>query len=126
MAREKQDKNVLDMIPARLHEWEEGQVEKEGQKEPMVKVKVPRFKSRLGKRFCKWLKKAPTYDVKLDKYSSEAWKLCNGINDVGTIAETLLERFGDDVEPVYERVAKLISIMEINGLITYKKVKDDS
>jgi hypothetical protein len=118
MAREKQDKNLLDMIPARVYEWEE--------REDNVRVKVPRFKSRLGMRFCKWLKKSPTYDVKLDKYGSEAWKLCNGINDVGTIAECLLQKFGEDVQPAYDRVAKLISIMEINGLITYKNVKDDS
>ena len=118
MTQKKKDKNILDMIPTRLHEWEEG--------EGIVKVKVPRFKSRMGKRFCRWLKKSPTYDVNLDKYGSEAWKLCNGTNDVGTIAESLLETFGEDVEPVYERVAKLLSIMEINGLITYKNVNSDS
>jgi hypothetical protein len=127
MAREKQDKNVLDMIPARVHEWVEEKVEGEGEEGEMrIRVKVPRFKSRLGKRFCRWLKKPPTYDVKLDRYGSEAWKLCDGKNDVGTIAESLLQKFGEDVEPVYERVAKLITIMEINGLITYKNVKGDS
>ncbi len=126
-SQKRKEDNILDMIPGRVHEWVEEKVEGEGEVgEVRVRVKVPRFKSGVGKRFCKWLKKSPTYDVKLDRYGSEAWKLCDGINDVGTIAESLLEKFGEDVEPVYERVAQLISIMEINGLITYKKVKDDS
>lgn len=125
MVRDKQEKNVLDLIPTRVHEWVEEKVEGE-EGEAKVKVKVPRFKSGVGKRFCRWLNKPPIYDIKLDRYSSEAWKLCDGKNSVGTIAEHLLEKFGENVEPAYERVAKLVSIMEINGLITYKKVKDDS
>jgi hypothetical protein len=118
MAREKQDKNVLDMTPSRLHEWEVV--------EDIVKVQVSRFKSRLGKRFCRWLKKSPTINVNLDKHSSEAWRLCDGQNTVRYIAESLHEKFGDEVEPAYERVAELMGIMELNGLITYKNVKDDS
>ena len=118
MARRKQNKNVLDMIPVRLHEWEEG--------DDAVSIKVPRFKSRLGMRFCRWLKKIPTINVNPDKHSSEAWRLCDGKNTVRFIAQSLHEKFGEEVEPPYERVSELMSIMELNGLITYKNVKDDS
>ena len=121
MARKKESKNILDLIPVRARDWGEGK-EDEG----TVQLKVPRFESRLGKRFCRWIKKSPTYNVNLDKYGSEAWKLCDGNRTVGEIAERLREKYGDEVKPAYERVAELMSIMEINGLITYKKVNSDS
>lgn len=117
MGRTEQNKNVLDMIPVRLHEWEEG--------EDAVIIKVPRFKSRFGMRFCRWLKKTPMINVKPDRHSSEAWRLCDGKNTVRSIADSLSVKFGDEVEPAYERVSELMGIMEMNGLITYKNVKDD-
>jgi hypothetical protein len=120
------EENLLDKIPVRIHEWEEDSEGVDVDEEPQVSIKVPRFKSRAGEKFCKWIKKSPTYGVKLDRYGSEAWRLCDGKNTVRFIAKALHEKFGEEVEPVNDRVAKLMTILELNGLITYKKVKDDS
>lgn len=117
MVKKKEARNILDMIPIRKCEWEENDI---------IKVMMPRFKSRIGKRFCKLLKKKGTYKIKLDKRGSEAWKLCDGKKTVKNIADELKEKFGEEVEPAYERVAELMNIMESNGLITYKKVKNNS
>jgi hypothetical protein len=110
-------KNVLDMIPVRILEWEE--------KETVI-VKAPRFRSYIGRKFCKLLKKEPTYNINLDKVGSAAWKLCDGERTVRAIGKTLLEKFGDEVEPINERVAELFNIMEANKLITYKRQDSDS
>jgi len=124
MTHQEEQENLLDKIPVRNHKWEE-ESEKEGG-DPIVKIKIPRFKSKVGKKFCKWIKKSQTYGVKLDRRGSMAWRLCDGKNTVRFIAERLQEKFGEEVEPAHERVAELLAIMELNGLITYKNVKDDS
>jgi hypothetical protein len=119
MTRKKEAENILDKVPQRMHEWEED--EEKG----TVIVKLPRFRSRLGKKFCSLIKKEQTYNVKLDEKNSYVWKLCDGKRKVREIAESLLEKYGDEVKPVNERVGELFHIMESNRLITYKNKKDD-
>ncbi len=119
MAREKETKNILDMLPKRAYDWEED--EKKG----TIIVKVPRFRTRLGKKFCSLIKKEQTYNVKLDDKNSFIWKLCDGKRSVREIAKSVLEKYGDEVQPVYQRVGELFNIMESNGLITYYRKKDD-
>ncbi len=110
--KKKEAKNVLSMIPLRVYEWEEKET---------VTVKVPRFRSSAGQRFARLIKKEPTYNVNLDKYSSAAWKLCDGKRTVGAIGKALLEQFEEEVDPINERIAALFDIMEANGLIRYKR-----
>ncbi|UCG69267.1 MAG: PqqD family protein [Thermoplasmata archaeon] len=117
MRRQKETPNILDMIPVRKYQW----VEKD-----TVSVKVPRFRSRLGKKFCALLKKEPTYNVNLDKHCSFVWKLCDGKRTVREIGKSLSEKYGDEVEPVNQRLGELFHIMEANKLIMYKKVNNDS
>ncbi|UCE36243.1 MAG: PqqD family protein [Thermoplasmata archaeon] len=117
MAGKKETKNILDMIPIRVYEWEEKET---------VSVKVPRFRSRLGQRFCSLIKKEPTYSVNLDKYGSFVWKLCDGKRTVREIGKALLNEYGEEVDPVYERVGELFNIMEANKLISYKMNNGDS
>jgi hypothetical protein len=117
MGKEKGEKNILDMIPVRSYEWEGDDI---------VCVKVPRFKSAMGQKFCKLIKKDTTYNVKLDKYGSLAWKLSNGEKTVREIGEALSEEFKSEVEPVYQRISELFNIMEANKLITYKKNENNS
>lgn len=117
MAKKKARKNVLDLIPKREYEWEENET---------VSVKVPRFRSGLGQRFCRLIKKDPTYNVNLDKYGSFVWKMCDGKRTVRVIGKALKEKFKEEVEPVYERVGELFHIMEANKLITYKRRENNS
>jgi hypothetical protein len=117
MRKQKETPNILDMIPVRRYKW----VEKDN-----VCVKVPRFRSRLGNKLCDFLKKDPTYNVNLDKHGSFVWKLCDGKRTVREIGKSLSEKYGEEVEPVNERLGELFNIMEANKLIMYKKVDSDS
>jgi hypothetical protein len=119
VARKKETKNILDMVPQRSFDWEED--EKKG----TVIVKMPRFRSRLGKKFCSLIKKDQTYNVKLDEKNSFIWKLCDGKRSVREIAKSVFDKYGEEVEPLYQRIGELFHIMESNRLITYKKKKDD-
>jgi hypothetical protein len=113
----KKKRNILDLIPVRNYKWEE----KEN-----VSVLVPRFRSRLGKGICKFLRKEPHYRINLDERSSLAWKLSNGKRTVLDIAKELEKKFKEEVEPANVRVAELFQIMESNKLIRYKNIENHS
>lgn len=117
MTKKKEKRNILEMVPVRNYEWEEKE---------KVSVLVPRFRSRLGQRFCKLIKKESTYKVNLDERSSDAWKLSNGKRTVLEIARELERKYGEKVEPANVRVAELFQIMESNKLIMYKNIENHS
>jgi hypothetical protein len=117
MARKKNKKNILNMIPVRNYEWEEAE---------NVSVLVPRFRSWLGQKFCKLIKKEPTYKVNLDDRSSDAWKLSDGKRTVLDIAKELEKKYKEQVEPANLRVAELFNILEANKLIRYKNPENHS
>ncbi len=117
MARRKDRKNILKMIPVRNYEWEEKEI---------VSVLVPRFRSGFGKRICRFLKKDLHYKVNLDERSSYAWKLSNGKRTVLEIAKELEKKFNEEVEPANVRVVELFQIMESNKLIRYKNIENHS
>jgi hypothetical protein len=117
MAKKKETKNILDLVPIRCYKWEE----KEG-----VSVFVPRFRSKLGQKFCRFVKKDPNYKVNLDDRSSDAWKLCDGKRTVREIALELEKKYKEKVEPANVRVAELFNILESNRLIRYKNPKNHS
>ena len=117
MAKKKEEKNILNMIPVRNYKWEEDE---------HVCVFVPRFRSRLGQKFCRLVKKNPNYKVNLDDRSSDAWKLCDGRRTVREIAVELEKKYKEKVEPSNVRVAELFNILESNRLIRYKNPKNHS
>lgn len=117
MAKKKDKRNILDMIPVRNYKWEEGET---------VTVLVPRFRNRLGQKFCRLIKKDPNFKVKLDDRSSDAWKLSDGKRTVLDIAKELEKKYKERVEPANIRVAELFNILEANKLIRYNNLKNHS
>lgn len=109
------DDNFLDLIPIRTdkmkwHENEEG----------LIYIVIPR-KQALD-RLVRLFKKTPDQmRVDLDKIGSGAWKLMDGDRSIGEICTLMLEAFGDEVNPVYERVGTYINILRNNKFITLKK-----
>ena len=117
MAGKKNPKNILNMIPVRNYEWEEKET---------VSVLVPKFRGKIGQRFCRLIKKEITYKVNLDERSSDAWKLSNGKRTVLDIAKELGKKYKEQVEPANSRVAELFNILEANKLIRYKNLENHS
>lgn len=111
-AERKESLNLLDLKPSRKKEWhvEEGR----------VIISMPRFRSGIGKRFARLMGREENYRVKLDKISSFVWEQCDGKKSVAEIAEALKEKFGDDVEPLYGRLSKLLELLEKNGIIDFR------
>jgi hypothetical protein len=103
--------NLLDLKPGRNMEWEPGDGE-------AVVLLVPRFS---GPVLGKWLQphlRRPCVRVRLDEIGSFIWRLCDGSTPVSVIAEKMKERFGDRVEPLYERIELFIRKLQKDEFIT--------
>ncbi|UCE39814.1 MAG: PqqD family protein [Candidatus Aminicenantes bacterium] len=75
----------------------------------MVKHILPRLKS-------------PHYKIKLDDIGSFIWDHCDGRKTAKEISGKLKEKFGDKVEPLYERLGSFFQNLEKNKFITFKNL----
>ena len=66
------------------------------EEEGKVKIKVPKFKSRIGEKFCKLLGRENTFTANLDEKGSLIWKLCDGNHTVEDILKELEKEFPDE------------------------------
>jgi hypothetical protein len=111
MGRAKDPRNLLDLRPVRLLDHRV--------QEDLVVVQVPRFRSRwLG-----WLQrrlKKPCFQLHLDRIGSAVWLACDGESTVGDIGKRLKERFGDEIEPLWDRLAIFMRQMRSGRLIELK------
>ncbi|PNX47189.1 MAG: pyrroloquinoline quinone biosynthesis protein PqqD [Thermoplasmata archaeon M11B2D] len=61
--------------------------------EGLVIITVPKFNGKLGKSFCKVLRRQNTFDANLDSLGSCIWKHCDGVKTVKEILETITKEF---------------------------------
>ncbi len=103
---------ILDRIPMRDRDF---LVEDE-----KIVVLVPRFDGVLGRWITRRLSK-PCYKVRLDRFGTEIWNLCDGHRTVREIASALRGRFGEEMEPAEERVAGFIQRLDRGRCIRLSK-----
>jgi len=58
--------------------------------------------------------------VHLDKMGSFVWPLIDGDKSILTLGEYVHEKFGENAEPLYERLAKFFQILESYNFIIFK------
>lgn len=110
---EEREINLLELVPVRNIEWkkmEEGQI-------VLLKPKIrhPFFAKRILPRL-----KNPYYKVRLDEVGSYIWEQCDGVQTVKNLAHNLRKKFGEKVEPLYDRLALFLQSLERNQFIFYK------
>jgi hypothetical protein len=66
--------------------------------------------------------KSPHYKIKLDDIGSFIWEHCDGQKKVEEISGNLKAKFGDKVEPLYERLGIYFQNLEKNKFITFKNL----
>lgn len=59
--------------------------------------------------------------IKLDAFGSFIWRQVDDAKDIYQIGQAVKERFGEDAEPLYERLIAFFRILAENKYITYKK-----
>ena len=69
----------------------------------------------------KFFGKPPVTYVHLDKTGSFVWPLIDGEKDIIEIGELVREKFGDEAEPLYERLAKFFQILESYNFIMFRE-----
>lgn len=68
----------------------------------------------------KLFKKPKVSYIHLDLIGSFVWPLIDGEKNIIELGKPVSERFGDDAEPLYERLAKFFQILESYNFIRFK------
>jgi hypothetical protein len=97
-------------LPLRQAEWLN--------QENYIRVKVPKFHGKLGKLFCRLLRRNPHIFLNLDYLGSFVWKQCDGHNSVEDILTNLKNNF--DEENLEDRLVEFLYDLEKNDLISLK------
>ncbi len=111
----KKTDNYLDLIPKVVEnqEWTEDE-------DGLVKIIIPR--NGIVERILRPFAKTPkTMNIDLDALGSCVWKAIDGEKTVGEIGIAIKNEFGEDAEPLYERLATYINILRNNKFVTLEK-----
>ena len=111
--RKKKDQptvNMLDLVPVRALESESGP---DGQ----VTLVKPRFRNRLLVKYLMPMFSRPDFHVTLDEFGSHVWNRIDGTATVRDIGLSLREAFGEEVEPVYQRLGLFCRQLAANKFI---------
>ena len=113
------ERNLLDLIPVRIREWEK-------LAQNQIVILQPKFRNRWLARWLLPRMKRPHYRVKLDEFGSWVWIHCDGRTTVKEIGFSLKERFGETIEPVYDRLSIFLNQLERSRLIQFMNSNNQS
>ena len=82
-------------------------------KDDLVEITVPKFKSNFGISFCKLIKKENTFTANMDKIGSIVWKNCDGKNTIKDILDILKKEYPNE-KNIDQRL--FLFIQQMNGL----------
>ncbi len=107
--------NLLELIPAQ-------RILSEKTKNGLYVLLKPKYRHPLLAKHILPRLKSPHYKIKLDDIGSFIWGLCDGQKTVMDIGCQLKEKFGEKVEPLYERLGAFFQNLEKNKFITFKNI----
>ncbi len=87
------------------------------EEEGLVVIRAPRFQSRLGKGLVNVLKRDPEFNLHLDEFGSQAWRLFDGRRSVGEITDILAARAGDEPKIAMVRLIMFLRSLKTAGII---------
>ena len=109
--------NLLELIPNRVIEYD-------ADENVIVTLQAPRFKSDFMRKWLQPRLKRPFLRVTLDEIGSSVWMLCDGRRKIGEIAEIMQRRFGDKIEPCYDRLGAFFQQLEHARFIAYSNLDE--
>lgn len=59
------------------------------------------------------------FRIKLDEVGTHIWQNCDGNQSLEDIAKTLVGRFGENIEPVEERLGMFVSQLMRSGFVSF-------
>lgn len=90
------------------------------EEEKLVKIKIQKFKRKIGKWLCGMLKKPDYFIVNLDELGSLVWKKCDGEKNVGEMLKEIAEEMGEkfEAENMKKRIFLFLHMLHRRNLIT--------
>ena len=113
MAKKHNSPNLLDMVPVQNVEWNK-------KDDGKVTLEFPKLRSRLLRTIIKRMGVNPFAKVHLDEFGSFVWEQCDGNQPVYQIGKNLKSKFGDSIEPVYDRLGLFIRQLASQNCLIYK------
>jgi hypothetical protein len=93
--------------------------------EGLVTILIPKFKNEKFARFFIPSRKSIYISIHLDELGSGVWLAIDGKIDTANICRLMIEKFGDKIQPVEERVVKFLSGLYNNKHITFKQIENE-
>ena len=112
MKTEKKPRNLLDLIPIQNVKWLTDN-------QNLAVLLKPKYTNKFSTKYILPRMKSPNYKINLDSFGTVVWHNCNGKNTVAEIGKRLKKQFGEEIEPVYDRLSIFIQAMERSKLIYY-------
>ena len=106
--------NFLEKIPVRSSfiKWSLSE-----NKKVTLEIENTGFFNKIAQKF---FGRPKTSYVHLDDMGSFVWPIIDGEKNIIAIGELVKEKFGQDCEPLYERLAKFFQILASYNFITFK------
>ncbi len=110
--------NAFDLTPIRRlnHELDDNSI---------VTLLLPRFKNKYALMFISDRVKNNPIKIKLDEIGSAVWLAIDNQKKIGVIAKELLEKFGERITPIEERLPKFFTQLYDQRYITFKELEGD-
>lgn len=114
----KDDVNLLELTPFHVYSHV---VEENG----LVSVLIPRFTNRILVKILSPRLKDPFVKAKFDEFGSSTWLEIDGRKNVMAISDLMVQKHGEKIEPVYERVSKFLNQLYIYKFINFNEMKGE-
>lgn len=109
--------NLLDYTAHRNLPWD-------ASADGLVTLRVARFSGRLLQKYLMPHLKHPHIAVHLDAFGSWVWQHMDGRMTVREMASGLEQQFGDEIQPVHQRLGRFINLMVERSYVTLVKPAD--
>jgi hypothetical protein len=111
----KKQKNYLDYIPVVKSDWDDGE-------NGLVTVHMVHrgFYAWVAQKF---FHRPRVSHIDLDAMGSFIFRRIDGQRTVGDLAELVRAEFGEEAEPLYDRLVQYMKILRNNGFIDYRQNK---
>jgi len=113
----KSDINYLELTPYRIYEHE---FRDNGE---LVNILVPKFTGRILGKYLQPNLKYKYIKADLDKFGTATWLAIDGQTNVNGIAEKLVEQFGDEIQPVHQRLTNFLTQLYKAGFISFNELE---
>lgn len=108
------DVNLMDLVPVKKYEYEK-------KANDLINVLVPKFTDRILGKYLQPKLKDKYIVAELDKFGSSAWVEIDGEKTIYDISKVLENKFGKEIQPVYDRVGIFFSNLYKNGFIYFNE-----